>query len=245
MNSKKIFLDYDPEYQGIVRFSAYLWSVCFAIFMVQTVLLISNLKLFGYANNGDWDAFLRMLDGNATPFILIKVNFIVLRVIYILTVLGYLAAVWKLHKSAALAMLGFTLVSLPVILVSQAFQLVLVPLAHDYTLAGASGSASALLVTAKMLYTMTDIGDAFVALVLFDGLLISWALIALKKPPPRLFCLVDTPVGHPAHRQVYRVSHPGPGQRRINRALVCGGGHFHAALRAEIDRSGSILLSVS
>ena len=55
----------------------------------------------------------------------------------------------------------------------------LVPLAHDYSLAGAAGSASALLVTAKTLYTMTDIGDAFVALVLFDGLLISWALIAL------------------------------------------------------------------
>ena len=187
MNSKKIFLDYDPEYQGIVRFSAYLWFVCFAIFMVQTVLLISNLKLFGYSSAGNWDAFLRMLDGNATPFILIKVNFIALRVIYILTILGYLAAVWKLHKSAALAMLGFTLVSLPVILVSQAFQLVLVPLAHDYSLAGAAGSASALLVTAKMLYTMTDIGDAFVALVLFDGLLISWALIALKKPHPWYF----------------------------------------------------------
>jgi hypothetical protein len=187
MNSKKIFLDYDPKYQGIVKLSAYLWFVCFAIFMVQTVLLISNLKLFGYANAGDWDAFLRLLDSNAIPFILIKVNFIALRVIYILTILGYLAAVWKLHKSAALAMLGFTLVSLPVILVSQAFQLVLVPLAHDYTLAAAAGSASALLAMAKMLYTMTDIGDAFVALVLFDGLLISWALIALKKPHPRYF----------------------------------------------------------
>ena len=84
-------------------------------------------------------------------------------------------------------MLGFTLVSLPVILVSQAFQLVLVPLAHDYTMAGTAAASSALLVTAKMLYTMTDIGDAFVALVLFDGLLISWALIALKKPHPRYF----------------------------------------------------------
>ena len=187
MHSKEIFLDYDPKYQGIVKCSAYLWFVCFAIFMVQTVLLIGNLKLFGYVSAGNWDGFLRLLDSNPTSFTLIKVNFIALRVIYIITILGYLAAVWKLHQSASLAMLGFTLVSLPVILVSQAFQLVLVPLAHDYTLAGAAGASSALLVTAKMLYTMTDIGDAFVALVLFDGLLISWALVALKKPHPRYF----------------------------------------------------------
>ena len=83
MNNKKIYLDYDPQYQGIVKTAAYLWFVCFAIFMVQTVLLISNLKLFGYASAGDWDGFLRMLASNATPFILIKVNFIALRVVYI------------------------------------------------------------------------------------------------------------------------------------------------------------------
>jgi hypothetical protein len=74
--------------------------------------------------------------------------------------------------------------------ICQAFQMVMVPLAHDYAAAltaGASGTLSTLLVTAKTLYTMTDIGDAFVSLVLFDGILISWALIALKKPHPRYF----------------------------------------------------------
>jgi hypothetical protein len=38
-----------------------------------------------------------------------------------------------------------------------------------------------------MIYTMTDWGDSFVAIVLFNGLLISWAIIAFRKPRPRYF----------------------------------------------------------
>jgi hypothetical protein len=59
MNNKKIYLDYDPKYQGIVKTAAYLWFVCFAIFMLQVFLLINNLKLFNYASTGDWNNFLQ------------------------------------------------------------------------------------------------------------------------------------------------------------------------------------------
>ncbi len=190
MNNKKIYLDYDPKYQGIVKTAAYLWFVCFAIFMLQVFLLVSNLKLFNYAGTGDWNNFLQLLNTNANQFALIKVGFLALRTIYVITCLGYIVAVWKMNKSAALSFLGFTLVTLPVILVVQVFQLALVPLAHEYvSVLAVSGVTeavkSAYLVSASLLYRMTDIGDAFVALVLFNGMFISWLFIAFQKPHPK------------------------------------------------------------
>jgi hypothetical protein len=190
MNSKKIYLDYDPKYQGIVKTAAYLWFVCFAIFMLQVVLLISNLQLFNYASTGDWSNFLQMLSAKANQFALIKVGFLALRTIYVITCLGYIVAVWKINKSAALSFLGFTLVSLPVILIVQVFQLALVPLAHDYVSALAvpgitEAIKSSYLVSASLLYRMTDMGDAFVALLLFNGIFISWLFIAFQKPHPK------------------------------------------------------------
>ncbi len=192
MKNNKIYLDYDPKYQGIVRIAAYLFFASFAIFIVQVVLLITNIELFINVRTGDWDNFLRGIAASPNQFILIKVNFIALRVCYILMFLGYIIAVWKLNRSASLSFLGFALVSLPVIMVSQVFQISLLPLAQDYmnTLA-ASGitqaTDSAYLLIAKIIYTATDYGDAFVNLVLFNGLLISWAIIARNKPHPRFF----------------------------------------------------------
>lgn len=192
MKKNKIYLDYDPKYQGIVRIAAYLFFASFAIFIVQVVLLITNIELFINVRTGDWDNFLRGIAASPNQFILIKVNFIALRVCYILMFLGYIIAVWKLNRSASLSFLGFALVSLPVIMVSQVFQISLLPLAQDYmnTLA-ASGitqaTDSAYLLIAKNIYTATDYGDAFVNLVLFNGLLISWAIIARNKPHPRFF----------------------------------------------------------
>ncbi len=190
MNNKKIYLDYDPQYQGIVKTAAYLWFVCFAIFMLQVFLVVSNLKLFNYAYTGDWNNFLQLLNTNANQFALFKVNFLALRTIYVITFLGYIVAVWKIHPSAALSLLGFTLVTLPVILVVQVFQLALVPLAHDYvsalTVSGVTEAVkSAYLVSANLLYTMTDMGDAFVILVLFNGMFVSWLFIAFQKPHPK------------------------------------------------------------
>ena len=200
---KKIYLDYDPKYQGIIKTAAYMMFACTAIFLVQVVLLISNTQLFGYAGIGDWDKFLRMIDTNAIPFIVINLNFIALRVLYIVVFLGYIVATWNLNKSAALSYLGFALVSLPVILVSHVFQLSLTPLAHEYVKAAINpGSTEALsyLINAKMVYTMTDWGDAFVAIVLFNGLLISWLFIAFKKPHPKYYgwwilLLIVLPIG--------------------------------------------------
>jgi hypothetical protein len=65
-----------------------------------------------------------------------------------------------------------------------------VPLAHDYVSALAvSGVTEAVkssyLIAANVLYTMTDMGDAFVALVLFNGIFISWLFIAFQKPHPK------------------------------------------------------------
>ncbi len=192
MKKKIIYLDYDPKYQEIVRTAAYLFFVSFAIFIVQVVLLITNIELFSNAITGDWDNFLKGIDASSNQFILIKVNFIALRICYILMFLGYIIAVWKLNRSASLSFLGFALVSLPVILVSQVFQISLVPLAQDYMNALASSGItqttdSSYLLIAKMIYTATDYGDAFVNLVLFNGLLISWAIISRNKPHPRYF----------------------------------------------------------
>ena len=190
MNNKKIYLDYDPKYQGIVKTAACLWFVCFAIFMLQVFLLVSNLKLFNYAGTGDWNNFLQLLNTNANQFALIKVGFLALRTIYVITFLGYIVAVWKINPSAALSFLGFTLVSLPVILVVQVFQLALVPLAHDYvsalTVSGVTEAVkSAYLVSANLLYTMTEMGDSFVNLVLFNGAFVSMLFIAFQKPHPK------------------------------------------------------------
>jgi len=79
---KKIYLDYDPKYQGIIKTAAHMMFACTAIFLVQVVLLISNTQLFGYAGIGDLDKFLRMIDTNAIPFIVINLNIIALRVLY-------------------------------------------------------------------------------------------------------------------------------------------------------------------
>jgi len=192
VNNKKIYLDYDPKYQGIVKTAAYLWFACFASLLLEVILVVTNLKLYHAASVGDWNNFLQTLSVSATLFSLTQANLLALRTIYILTIPGYLVAVWKIKKSASLALLGFTLVSLPVILGVHAFQLALVPLAHEYVNAIAvSGAAEAVkssyLVNASVLYTMTNIGDSFVVIVLMNGALISWAFIAFQKPHPKYF----------------------------------------------------------
>jgi hypothetical protein len=48
-----------------------------------------------------------------------------------------------------------------------------------------SAVKSAYLVSANLLYAMTDMGDAFVALVLFNGMFVSWLFIAFQKPHPK------------------------------------------------------------
>jgi hypothetical protein len=161
VNNKKIYLDYDPKYQGIVKTAAYLWFACFASLLLEVILVVTNLKLYHAASVGDWNNFLQTLSVSATLFSLTQANLLALRTIYILTIPGYLVAVWKIKKSASLALLGFTLVSLPVILGVHAFQLALVPLAHEYVNAIAvSGAAEAVkssyLVNASVLYTMTN-----------------------------------------------------------------------------------------
>ena len=192
MNSKKIYLDYDPKYQGIVKTAAYLWFVCFASLLLEVILVVTNLKLYRYASVGDWNNFLQMLSVGATQFNLTQANLLALRTIYIITISGYLVAVWKINKSASLSFLALTLVSLPVILGVHLFQLALVPLAHEYINAIAvpgvtEAVKSSYLVSASSLYTMTNIGDSFVVMVLMNGALISWAIIAFQKPHPKYF----------------------------------------------------------
>lgn len=130
------------------------------------------------------------MKSNANQFALFKVDFLAQHTIYVITCLGTIVAVWKINPSAALSFLSFTLVALPVILVVQVFQPALVPLAQDHvnalTVSGATEAVrSAYLVSANVLYTMTDMGDAFVALVLFNGIFVSWLFIAFQKPHPK------------------------------------------------------------
>jgi hypothetical protein len=249
MNNNEIYLDYDPKYQGIVKTAAYLWFVCFAIFMLQVVLLINNLKLFNYASTGDWNNFLQLLNTNANQFALIKVGFLALRTIYVITCLGYIVAVWKINPSAALSFLGFTLVTLPVILVVQVFQLALVPLAHEYVSALAVSGVteaikSAYLVSANILYTMTDMGDTFVALVLFNAMFIAWLFIAFQKTASQMVGLVDYCFGALAFRQSYWSAYPRFSQRNPNRAFLCRHGIFNAALRAASEKRIQLNVSV-
>ncbi len=76
------------------------------------------------------------------------------------------------------------------IFMPQVFQLALAPLAHDYvsvlTVSGVTEAVkSTCLVSANLLYTMTEMGDAFVTLVLFNGAFVSMLFIAFQKPHPK------------------------------------------------------------
>ncbi len=54
----KIVLDYDPRYQGIIQIAAWGFLACFAIFVMQFILLATNTVLLTTPAKGEWDQFL-------------------------------------------------------------------------------------------------------------------------------------------------------------------------------------------
>ncbi len=73
---------------------------------------------------------------------------------------------------------------------------------------------------------MTDMGDAFVALVLFNGMFVSWLFYRLSKTASQMAGLVDYRPGAPAFRQDHRLAHPRVSQRHPDRAFFVVMGFF-------------------
>jgi hypothetical protein len=183
---KAVWLDFNPGLKGLVRLAGWLWFACAAIFAVQLVLLVGNWRLLSLEHSGDFAGLLSVLAASPGAFTAIHVNFVILRTIYVVTTLGYLAATWRLNRGAALAFAGFAALSLPIIILSQTFQLSYVSIAKDWATADAA-TKLALQASAKAVSSMCSLSDTLVNVFLFDGIFAAWVFLASKEPHPRYF----------------------------------------------------------
>lgn len=181
-----VWLDFHPGFKGLVRLAGWLWFACAAIFAVQLVLLAGNWKLLVLEHTGDWVGLLGALAASPGAFTAIHVNFVILRTIYVVTTLGYLVATWKLNRGAALAFAGFVALSLPIVILSQTFQLSYVSMAKDWAVADPA-TKLALQASAKAVSSMCSLSDTLVNVFLFDGIFVAWVFLASKKPHPKYF----------------------------------------------------------
>jgi hypothetical protein len=182
---RDIALNYDPGLQPIITAAAWGFFACAAILACQFGLIITLIPLLQAAARDDWASVLPALNASPWPFLLTKLNFLAMRCLYVVSVLGFGAACWRGHKSAALAMAGFTVVSLPISLLCQASELQLLKLAQSYAAATTALVRATIMLQASTLYGTAEAGDIFVNLVPFNGVLIAWLLIARRPPHPR------------------------------------------------------------
>lgn len=158
------------------RLAAYSFVLQAVIFVGLAVLIPLNSDLFAPHGEVDMGQLLTELDESPSEFIAIKLLFLGLRTLYGVSLVGMAYLWWHRHRTAAILVVSFILVSIPVINVAQLMGLALVPLAGDYTAALAAGdvaASAAIETTAGSVYVIAEYLDTFVNVVSFVGLLAS------------------------------------------------------------------------
>ncbi|MEM9894646.1 MAG: hypothetical protein AAF962_27670 [Actinomycetota bacterium] len=168
---------HDPgRLRPLYRLAAYAFVLQGVIFVAITILLPLNLDFFEAPDDNDWSKFLTDLDADPTQFLIVKALFLALRTLYGISLVGMAYIWWSRHRSAAILVLSFILVSIPMINTAQLMGMALVPLAGDYTAAAAIGDVATMAsieATASTVFTIADYLDVFVNVVPFVGLLAS------------------------------------------------------------------------
>lgn len=160
----------------LLRLAAYAFLLQGLIFVFLAVLLPSNTQFFEPHAGIDWPEFLTDLDATATPYLVIKGLMLALRTLYGVSIVGLAVIWWSKNRSAAVLVLSFILVSIPVINTAQLMGMALVPLAGDYTAAASiddTATMASIEATASTIYLVAEYLDLFVNVVPFIGLLAS------------------------------------------------------------------------
>jgi hypothetical protein len=160
----------------LYRLAGYAFLLQGIIFVALAVLIPANTDLVAAHGEVDFASLLTQLDESPTSFLAIKALFIALRTLYGVSLVGMAYVWWTKNRSAAILVVSFILVSIPIINIAQLMSMALVPLAGDYAAAASIGDAAAMAALeadASNIYRIGEYLDTFVNVVPFVGLLAS------------------------------------------------------------------------
>ncbi|MTI00644.1 hypothetical protein [Roseibium sp. RKSG952] len=160
----------------LVRLTAYAFLLQGVVFALLIVFLAGNLRFFVPTASVIWPEFLNELQAAPAQFLVIKALMLVLRTLYGVSMIGFALVWWRNNRSAAVLVLSFVLVSIPVINAAQLMGMALVPLASNYATAANINDTVAMAAigaSASAIYTVAEYLDTFVNVVPFIGLLAS------------------------------------------------------------------------
>lgn len=164
----------DGPHTVFLRLAGAAFAVQGLIFVVLSVLITTNTEFFEPHGDIDWTTFLTDLDASSTSFLAIKALMLALRTLYGISIVGMAVVWWSHHRTAAVLVVSFILVSIPVINVAQLMGMALVPLAGDHAIAVAAGDTAAVAsieASASTIYVIAEYLDTFVNVVPFVALL--------------------------------------------------------------------------
>lgn len=167
----------------LTRLAAYAFLAQAVIFVAVAALLPMNTEFFEPHGSIAWPEFLNDLDAAPMQFLTIKGLMLALRTLYGISIVGVAVAWWAKNRSAAVLVVSFIIVSIPVINIAQLMGMALVPLADSYTAAaslGDSATMTSIEATASTTYLVAEYLDTFVNVVSFVGLLASLFWLSSK-----------------------------------------------------------------
>ncbi len=160
----------------LTRLAAYAFLAQGVIFVAVAALLPMNTEFFEPHGSIAWPEFLTELDAAPMQFLTIKALMLALRTLYGISIVGVAVVWWAKNRSAAILVVSFIIVSIPVINIAQLMGMALVPLADSYTAAASLGDGATMTsieATASTTYLVAEYLDVFVNVVPFVGLLAS------------------------------------------------------------------------
>lgn len=167
-------VDQLPGTHPLFRLAAYAFLAQGVIFVALAVLIPLNSQFFEPHGEIDWPEFLTDLDAGSGQFLAIKGLMLALRTLYGVSIVGMAVVWWSRNRAAAILVLSFIMVSIPVINVAQLMGIALVVLAGDYNEAVMAADAAAMAsveASASSIYVLAEYLDAFVNIVPFVALL--------------------------------------------------------------------------